>query len=208
MPSANISQVKIFTEGLEEYKTYLDSALEAVFDTSFINQSVTGDFSGSVDDIKAVIKAYYVRKWITDNNALPELSELLTDQDSASYLNKPFEEQKVYIKDMLTQSIRFLSQMQELKIAASSDINTLNEDGSSYSETSESDSQEFSDTSESDMDDTDMEEDTSEAEEDTSEAEEETPEADDTQEKTEEPETKTDEESEPEDTKDAEQDEK
>lgn len=140
LPSANISQVKIFTEGLDEYKTYLDSALEAVFDTSFINQSVTGDFSGSVDDIKAVIKAYYVRKWITDNNALPELAELLTDPNQSTYLNKPFEEQKNYIQDVLTQSIRFLSQMQELKIAASADIGTLNEDADSSSDNSSSES--------------------------------------------------------------------
>ena len=140
LPSANISQVKIFTEGLEEYKAYLDSALEAVFDTSFINQSVTGDFSGSVDDIKAVIKAYYVRKWITDNNALPELAELLTDSNQSTYLNKPFEEQKNYIQDVLTQSIRFLSQMQELKIAASADIGTLNEDNSSSFDDSSSES--------------------------------------------------------------------
>lgn len=140
LPSANISQVKIFTEGLDEYKTYLDSALEAVFDTSFINQSVTGDFTGSVDDIKAVIKAYYVRKWITDNNALPELAELLTDPNQSTYLNKPFEEQKNYIQDVLTQSIRFLSQMQELKIAASGDIGTLNEDVGSSSDNSSSES--------------------------------------------------------------------
>lgn len=146
LPSANISQVKIFTEGLEEYKTYLDSALEAVFDTSFINQSVTGDFSGSVDDIKAVIKAYYVRKWITDNNALPELAELLTDPNQSTYLNKPFEEQKNYIQDVLTQSIRFLSQMQELKIAASADIGTLNEDnGSSFDDSSSESDTEQSD---------------------------------------------------------------
>jgi len=129
LPSPDISQVKMFAEALNEYIEYITVALDAFFSTDFINATVSGDFSGSVDDVKNVIKFYYIRKWIADNNALPELTELTETDEIDTYLTKPFEEQSVYIKRIITLVTRFVNSVQEVKIAGSADMTKLNGDG-------------------------------------------------------------------------------
>ena len=65
-------------EAYDKYIEGLDKCLEAYFDSSFLDGTSLGDQAESVDVVKAAILAHFKRKWLRDNNVMPELADLVT----------------------------------------------------------------------------------------------------------------------------------
>lgn len=66
---------------MSQFKEYVD-ALDATLPT-FINRESIGmmmgdEAEGMVDSLLAVVKGYYTRRWLANNNVMPELMELLS----------------------------------------------------------------------------------------------------------------------------------
>lgn len=65
-------------EAYDKYVEALEKCLEAYFSSDFLDGTAMGDQQESVDVVKAAILAHYKRKWMRENNMLPELAELAT----------------------------------------------------------------------------------------------------------------------------------
>jgi hypothetical protein len=65
-------------EAYDKYIEGLEKCLEAYFNADFLEGTSLGDQSESVEVVKAAILAHFKRKWMRDNNVMPELAELVT----------------------------------------------------------------------------------------------------------------------------------
>jgi hypothetical protein len=65
-------------EAYDKYVEALEKCLEAYFSSDFLDGTAMGDQQESVDVVKAAILAHFKRKWMRENNMMPELAELAT----------------------------------------------------------------------------------------------------------------------------------
>lgn len=66
---------------MEAYKAYveaLEEVVEAYINSDFLDGTALGEQADQVDVVKAAILAYFKRKWLNENNVLPELLDLVT----------------------------------------------------------------------------------------------------------------------------------
>lgn len=68
-------------EAYDKYVEALDKALDAYFNADFLVGTALGDQGDQVEPIKAAILAHFKRKWLRENNVLPELNDLVTFTD-------------------------------------------------------------------------------------------------------------------------------
>lgn len=75
-------------EAYDKYVEALEKCLEAYFNGDFLDGTAMGEQQEGVDVVKAAILAHFKRKWMRDNNVLPELADLVTfDDDKAPMLD-------------------------------------------------------------------------------------------------------------------------
>jgi hypothetical protein len=67
---------------LKAYGDALDQGLDAWVSEKFFTQETAGEVSSDVTAIREAIKAYYMRKFMSENGILPELAELTTADES------------------------------------------------------------------------------------------------------------------------------
>lgn len=65
-------------EAYDKYVEGLEKCLDAYFSSDFLDGTSLGDQAESVDVVKAAILAHFKRKWLRDNNVMPELADLVT----------------------------------------------------------------------------------------------------------------------------------
>lgn len=87
LPEPDLTQFKIQYEAYKEYSDALDDFLSAVINTDMYTSDNMGEIAGSIDQIKAVMKAELQREWLRKNNIMPELFELFDLDDEADHLD-------------------------------------------------------------------------------------------------------------------------
>lgn len=81
LPEPSGSSDKTLSEGFDELSNYLDQVLDATLTSDIINEESSGDLSGSVDEYKAKVKAYYLRRYCIDNHFMEDVVLALTPND-------------------------------------------------------------------------------------------------------------------------------
>lgn len=88
LPKPNSVTLENQLTALKAYKEALDEVLEAYISADFLNSDTMGDMSEHIESLKAVVKAYYVRKWLAENGVMPELSDLVSlDEENKPIVN-------------------------------------------------------------------------------------------------------------------------
>jgi len=77
LPSPETTTLQNLTEQYNEYKSALDEAVEALLKEELLDSQVVGDIGDKLPVIIEVYKAYFLRKWMADNNYLPELFDII-----------------------------------------------------------------------------------------------------------------------------------
>lgn len=60
----------------DKYKEALEKALDAYFNTEFLETTTMGDLSEAIGPTKEALKAHFLRRWLAENNVLPELADI------------------------------------------------------------------------------------------------------------------------------------
>ena len=136
------------------YSEALDKCIEAWISSDIVNSNMSGEISGNIDSVKTIIKAYYLRKWMADNNVLTELSELTTKDDNGNPMLNIVEIQKEHINGLVRSVVHLFQGTKPIGDASDKDLQNLTGgdgiDDTNTDEPIESDTTE--DTSESDED--------------------------------------------------------
>lgn len=65
-------------EAYDKYVEALEKVVDAYISSEFLDGTALGEQSDQVDVVKSAILAYFKRKWLNENNVMPELLDLVT----------------------------------------------------------------------------------------------------------------------------------
>lgn len=123
LPSPEMEEAQALHNAFVSYKTNIEEFIELVFSTQAIPEEYVGNFGGKIENLKAALKVTLLRKWMADNNYLPELNEFMTLDDDGKPVFNVLDEFSVFIKNMVDASLPFLKNNKKF----TDKINTLME---------------------------------------------------------------------------------
>lgn len=79
LPTPDTAKLTTQLDAFNVYSEMLEKALESYFNSSFYNETMLGEkLGGAIETTKEAVKAFYLRRWLNENNVLPELNDLVT----------------------------------------------------------------------------------------------------------------------------------
>lgn len=129
LPTPNFSNLVNQMTSMDEYLEALDKGLDAWMNSEFITQDFVKNAANYVDEARAAVRSYYLRKFMADNNILPELSNLtLLDVNGDPALDI-YAIHNEHVQSVVKSMIGYLSRSQPFGEAADKDINNIGLDG-------------------------------------------------------------------------------
>ncbi len=106
LPEPDLAQLEMQSEAFDTYIGLLEKALPFFVSSQIIATEDQGDrVSQVIDHVVEILKAFYARKWLMDNNVLPELFDLVnTTLDAEENFSFLTEHDK--LMDMLAPNLR------------------------------------------------------------------------------------------------------
>ena len=117
---------------LDEFGKYsdgLDKALDAYLASDIFNASVVGNLGDSSTTIKAMYKAYFQRKWLSEKNVLTELSDLTAKDADGKYVIDISDEIIKYIEEMSKIAVKTMVKLSENVKAVNKDLESAGVEG-------------------------------------------------------------------------------
>ena len=135
----------VLLENLESYERALDKALDYHINTTFLNERTAGKLSNEIDLIKESFKAAMMRRWMAENNYLPEVSDIISTDELGKPMMDIFDLTSTHIKGLLLNSIKFIEKLRPAITASDKDMDRIEQqdgevDSSVSSSSSSSDS--------------------------------------------------------------------
>ena len=118
LPKPNSVTLENQLTAFETYKKGLDAVLEVNIDSSFFSSEIAGDVSQHVDAVKQWVKAAYCRRWLAENGVMPEISELVTTDETGKPLFNFYDEQLGHAKNLIAVLGQFMNGLSPIKNAA------------------------------------------------------------------------------------------
>lgn len=130
LPLPNSVVINSQMESFDKYQEFLDKALDAWVATDMYTETLSGKLTGQIDTIKAVVKSYYIRKWMTENGVMEELGDISEDLSS----NSLFDSQSEFMMKIMKNSVKFITNMQEMTKAINADFDNykIEDTGTDY----------------------------------------------------------------------------
>ncbi len=118
---------------LDDLKTYmdgLDTAIDAYISDSFMTSSTSGDLSNEINTIKAMVKAYFTRKFLSNNGMMTELSELTAVREDGEPQLNLMKEITEHVQALVRSGVTTMVKLQPIVQAANQDLQATNMDSS------------------------------------------------------------------------------
>lgn len=125
LPQPNSVTLENQMEAFDKYVEALDKALGFYISSEIFTTDMAGEAAQKAEDIKQIIKAHYCRKWLSENNVLSELTELISlDDDGQPKIN--FVDQFTdHINALTKSSVTLLKGTKPVAKAGDSDIERI-----------------------------------------------------------------------------------
>jgi hypothetical protein len=122
LPKPDVTTIQTQTEAFNEYSDSLDRALESWINTEFLSSEVIGEVSGVMDVLKSTFKAFFLRKWMSENGFLPELADITsTDEDGNAAIDL-YQVMKDHNEGLMRSAVKYVQSMKPMKTAADEDL--------------------------------------------------------------------------------------
>ena len=128
LPSIVFTDAAASKTAFEEFKANLEGIVDSVFSSTTFNDKYCGKLSEEIDGIKDIWKATAVLRWLTENNYMPEITEIFVKDDEG---NPEFDMFGQYLnyKDTIVELLsKFTKQASKSKIKSDKTLNKTLED--------------------------------------------------------------------------------
>lgn len=125
LPQPNSITLENQMLAFEAYVEALDKTLNYYISSEILTDSFSGDASQRADELKNIVKAYYCRKWLSENNVLPELAELTIQDEDGNPLVDFAAIQGDHINGIVKSVVTALDKMHKVGKAADKDIDKI-----------------------------------------------------------------------------------
>lgn len=109
-------------EELKSYSELLEEGLNAYLSSDMFTQTVVGEVSSEANTVRTAVKAYFIRKFMAEKNILPELVELVTNDDDGNPQVNMLEEVKRHVEAITKAGVKQLIALQANKKSADADL--------------------------------------------------------------------------------------
>lgn len=134
LPRPDITTVQTQSEAFTQYSEALDKVLDSWISSEIITSDISGEISSNIDSIKAIVKSYYIRRWMSENGFMPELNDIVTSDEDGKATLDIYDVNKNHLEGLIRSAEKFIKSMQPVKTAADNDLQNLGvEPGSSSS---------------------------------------------------------------------------
>jgi len=125
LPKPNSVTLENQMAALEIYSKALDTCLDAVISDKFFTSDTGGDVANQVNTIKEVLKAYYLRSWMSENGVMPELAELTILDHEGKPVVDVYKQQQSHIENLTKALTSFMVGLKEVKDASNTVMNSI-----------------------------------------------------------------------------------
>lgn len=125
LPKPDVTSLHTQTEAFNEYSEALDKVIDSWISQEIVTSEIAGEINGNIDAIKAVVKAYYIRRWMSENGYMVELNDIVTSDDDGKPTVDIFSMNQHHVEGLIRSSLRFIKAMEPIKSAADKDLATL-----------------------------------------------------------------------------------
>lgn len=138
LPKPDITSIETQSSAYDNYVEALDKTIDAWINSESFPSDLVGEISNNIDSVKAVLRNYYIRKWMAENGFMSELNDIVTTDEDGKPSIDLFEMNKAHMEGVIKSTLSFIQSLQGAKNAANADIEAMNiEPGSSESDTSD-----------------------------------------------------------------------
>ncbi len=101
LPGIEITSEEGLTDSFNKYKDALETALESVLGSDAISSELASELGDRIDDYKNTVFHTLLKKWMSDNNYMPELNNLFTMDDEGNMEFDTLTEHEKFIENLL-----------------------------------------------------------------------------------------------------------
>ena len=101
LPAPDSVDIVNQSASFDQYVDFIDKALDSWISSDLISSTVAGSVSENIDAVKVVVRSYFIRRWMSNNNVLPELNELTTVDNDGNGMIDLFEIQKSHLEGIM-----------------------------------------------------------------------------------------------------------
>ena len=111
LPEPDMTKLENQKTAFELYSETLDMILPAFISSEMFDSSIFGELSSSVDNTVAILKAYYQRRWLQNNDVLPELFELTEHDNNGNPMMDVLKLQDTHMESIAKSLLEFMKKV-------------------------------------------------------------------------------------------------
>lgn len=120
LPRPEDTDLRNLSEEYDLYKEAVEKTLESVVSSEIFSEDVSGDMSAHIDTLKNVYLHHLLRKWMADNNFLPEVLEISgTDVEDVDAIIRSLSS---HLASTMRNNTKLMSVMKKFKAAINKDL--------------------------------------------------------------------------------------
>lgn len=125
IPDPDGKATEIEAEDLKTREEMLETALKYFIGDDMIASEEFGEIAQVIRDNKEAIKAYFMRQWMADNNVMPELLDLVTQDEEGQPNFNVFSLVTDFMKKLVPSFVHQKAENEKIKAAADTDVATI-----------------------------------------------------------------------------------
>jgi len=125
LPKPNVGSQEIKATDFNSYAELLDKVLNSFISSEVFNSSFDGEIASHADEIKQFWKHHLLRKWVTDEGFLSDISEIFKRDEDGNPSNDILELMTQYKDEILLSAMKFIKKSKETAKATDKDLNNL-----------------------------------------------------------------------------------
>ena len=108
LPEPDLSKFEMQMEAFNAYSDALDKVIPTFINQDVLTQDTVGELSNVIPATIECVKNYFLRRYLKENNILPELFDLVTKDEDSEPAIKLLEEQNIHITAIQASIMEFM----------------------------------------------------------------------------------------------------
>lgn len=129
LPQPNSITLENQMAAFDSYVEALDKVIAHYISSEIMPSSMAGEVADRVDEIKAIVKSHFCRKWLNENNVLPELAEMSISDEDGNPLVDFMQVHNDHLTGMTKSLIKLISKQAPIVAAANKDMAAIGDLG-------------------------------------------------------------------------------
>ena len=137
LPKPDVTSIETQIAAFDQYKESLEKTIDSWINSEFITSDLVGDISGNVDSVKAVVKNYFLRKWMSENGFMAELSDIVSADEDGQPTMDIYALNKNHSEGLIRSCLKYIKSLAPIKAAADQDLANMGVEEGTSTDTSE-----------------------------------------------------------------------